>query len=186
MLTETFEQDFNLEEYIGTWYEIARLPTWYQLRCERSVAHYTKCDGKYKIKNECFLGDKCTNTVEGCIEQPDECVPAALLVSFGGYPKSDYPNYIVHKTDYKTYAIVGSFNRTSLFILSRSPTMDKALFAEICVFCKGIGYPTEKLIFDGLPPSFFGSIGQIPYIFCSFLEGFPLENLCNRIWTKFF
>ena len=45
----------NLKRYQGTWYELARLPMYFQRHCAQSEAHYTlKPDGNVGVLNRCL------------------------------------------------------------------------------------------------------------------------------------
>src|SRR5476651_2848609 len=53
----------NLKRYQGTWYELARLPMYFQRNCAQSEAHYVlKDDGNIGVTNRC-------RTIEGKWEQ---------------------------------------------------------------------------------------------------------------------
>lgn len=51
---------FDLNQYIGKWYEVARLPTTFQQQCARSIAEYGEMspdiDGlpRISVKNSCL------------------------------------------------------------------------------------------------------------------------------------
>ena len=45
----------NLKRYQGKWYELARLPMYFQRDCAQSEAHYTlKPDGNVGVLNRCL------------------------------------------------------------------------------------------------------------------------------------
>ncbi|TFZ33648.1 lipocalin, partial [Pseudomonas syringae] len=46
--------NLDLKRYQGTWYEIARLPMFFQRNCAQSEAHYSlKADGNVGVVNRC-------------------------------------------------------------------------------------------------------------------------------------
>ena len=48
----------NLKRYQGTWYELARLPMYFQRHCAQSEARYTlKPDGNVAVLNRCLTPD---------------------------------------------------------------------------------------------------------------------------------
>ena len=51
--------DLDLARYAGTWHEIARLPMWFQRKCERGVtAHYEpRPDGTVAVHNACVTAE---------------------------------------------------------------------------------------------------------------------------------
>jgi lipocalin len=55
----------------------------------------------------------------------------------------------VHKTDYERFAIVGSPDRNSLFILARRKQMSKESYAKIVAYSKErLGYDVSRLVVD--------------------------------------
>ena len=121
-------QDFNVERYMGTWYEIASFPSWFQKGCSNVRATYTLDAAKKKVhvRNECtyYLGRRIK--IEGTAVVVG---PGKLQVSFPWQPlwrlfgNSTAPdgNYWVLATDYVNYALVGNRQRTHLWMLSRRP-----------------------------------------------------------------
>ncbi|MBA5981613.1 lipocalin family protein, partial [Pseudomonas sp. MD195_PC81_125] len=48
----------NLKRYQGTWYELARLPMYFQRNCAQSEAHYSlRPDGNVDVLNRCLTAD---------------------------------------------------------------------------------------------------------------------------------
>ena len=46
--------DVDINRYMGTWYEIARYPNWFQRNCLSSTAIYSlRDDGKIDVINRC-------------------------------------------------------------------------------------------------------------------------------------
>lgn len=162
-LHDTLERNFDVQAYMNTWNQIANIPQPFEagLNCANQKAQYTLLPEKVKIFNTCLGKDgKATSQAIGqaIIENPEQ--PAALTVSFPGFvppptqvgkfdPKNfetpPGPNYLVHSTDYDTYAIVGSSDRSALYILSRKEKMRTKLFDHLMKFCKKLGYDTRKV-----------------------------------------
>jgi apolipoprotein D and lipocalin family protein len=143
----------DLKQYQGTWYEIARLPMFFQRNCAQSEAHYTlKEDGNVGVTNRC-------RTIEGEWQEATGTaspqVPGKtdkLWVVFDnwfsrllpGVAKGDY--WVLHIGDgYKT-AVVGNPNRKYLWLLSRTPTVSKAIREQMLSEAQQQGYDTTKLI----------------------------------------
>lgn len=172
-MSNTLQMDLDIDRYMGTWYEIAKLPTPFQTGCQRSVAVYQKLSYVKGNKtanqdfheefSECRLAEapilfsvlnKCLDangnvirTINGVGEIKDKNNPAVINVSFENVdePESSAGNYLVHYTNYK-YAIVGSPDKSTLFLLSRSPTISKSLYDAFKVVIRNFGYPTENLV----------------------------------------
>jgi apolipoprotein D and lipocalin family protein len=130
----------NLKKYQGTWYELARLPMYFQRNCAQSEAHYTlKPDGNVLVLNRCLTADW----------QWEE---AKLWVEFDnwfsrllpGVAKGQY--WVLYVSDdYKT-AIVGDPSRRYLWLLSRTPTVNGVVREELLSKARQQGYDTTRLI----------------------------------------
>jgi len=137
----------DLNRYLGTWYEVARYPNRFQRDCFRSTATYSlREDGDIAVVNACRRGgpDGEEKRVEGKAWVVEETTNAKLRVRFfwpfwGSYWIIDLG------TDYE-YAVVGHPSRTYLWVLSRTPTMDDAVFAGIAHRLRLNGYDPAKLI----------------------------------------
>jgi len=140
---EKLKSNFDISKYMGRWYLIASYPEPYLSGCKYSIAEYLLLSDKVKVVNKCY--DQFKNFVrseEGTATS--KCGTAELTVTFPG-KESNYPNYIVHKTDYTGYAIVGSPFRTSLFILGRMDKMTKMNYDRITSYVETLGYDKSKL-----------------------------------------
>lgn len=118
--------ELDLERYAGTWYEIARYDVWYERGCEDVVATYTpQEDGTVAVLNACTIrkrsGDKHKQS-RGTARRPDEAHPGRLEVSFFRPFWGDY-QVMALGPDY-AWALVGSPDRGSLWVLARQPTLD--------------------------------------------------------------
>lgn len=162
---ETLQPDFDVDRYLGVWYEIAKLPTFFGVGCSSAKAQYERiASNAISVLNTC-LDDKgkglqrenpqlpgtCLDSWifgTGIIQDPD--FPSAISVNFPSspQPQTNAPNYLVHKTNYTSYSVVGSPNRQGLFILSRTPTMSKKKYNSLVRFAKSLGYNTNNLMID--------------------------------------
>lgn len=170
---EVLQKTFKVKKYLGEWFEIGSTPNFFEIGCESAKARYElKSDGTIFVVNTCLDedGDPKTRTCEeaggigcrgfnntvppkicGTAQIVDPQFPAALRVRFPGefeIPETGGPNYLVHKTDYKKYSVVGDPNRRFLFILSRKPYMSKKLFDELLSFAKSLGYDTNSFVIN--------------------------------------
>jgi apolipoprotein D and lipocalin family protein len=137
----------DLGRYLGTWYEIARYPTTFQTDCARSEANYSlRDDGDIRVVNTCRTKDGKSRSIEGKAWVVDEATNAKLKVRFfwpfwGAY-------WIIELGRDYEYVLVGHPDREYLWILSRTPQMDPALYADICARLPSYGYDAAKLIRD--------------------------------------
>jgi apolipoprotein D and lipocalin family protein len=136
----------DLNRYAGTWYEIARYPAKFQKKCVRDVrATYTlRSDGKVEVLNQCVQADGKIKTAKGKAKIVDRTTNAKLKVTFFWPFYGDY--WILELDPEYKYAVVGEPKRKYLWILSRSPEMDPAVYDGILERLKTIGYDPSKLM----------------------------------------
>lgn len=145
-------QKLDLNRYIGKWYEIARLPNFFQKQCiQNTQTRYRMLEtGAIEVCNTCLNLDRREEKAVGVAKIQDPAVSAKLSVSFfdvlGFRPVwGDYwvlgigPNY--------EYSVVGDRNRHYAWILSRTPQLaTEDLKDALSVLTKN-GYSVEKLIY---------------------------------------
>ena len=137
----------DLSRYTGQWYEIARYEHRFQKGCVGSKATYSlRDDGKIAVVNECF--DKSFSgklrSAKGKAWVVDKDTNARLKVSFFWPFAGDY--WIIDLGENYEYAVIGHPNRKYLWILSRTPEMDKNVYNEILVRLEKQDYDTTKLL----------------------------------------
>ena len=140
--------DFKVERYRGTWYEIARLDHSFERGMSRVTAEYRKRDdGGLDVINRGYLADsKAWKQALGkayFVDGPDK---GYLKVSFFG---PFYGSYVVFELDAKDYryALVSGPDRSYLWLLARSPTLDAATRDRLVARAAAAGFDTSKLIF---------------------------------------
>ena len=139
---------FEINRYLGTWYEIARLDHRFERGLENISATYTaRDDGGIDVHNKGWNEQKKQwKQIEGkayLIEQPDL---GRLKVSFFGPLYSGYNIIGLDKTDY-SYSVVTGYNKSYFWILSRTKQMPKQLLDKLVQDAKKQGFATEKLIY---------------------------------------
>jgi len=148
----------DLSRYAGTWYEIARLPMWFQRHCVDSKAVYTvRSDGQVGVHNECMTDDGGLATADGVATVVDTKTNARLMVVFDNwfarlFGSSREGNYWILDLDpeYRT-VLVGTPDRRYLWILARAPEIDEVTYGKLVHLARGFGYPVEQLIRDRRP-----------------------------------
>lgn len=146
----------DLARYMGTWYEIARLPMWAQKRCAASTADYRLMDsGKVAVRNACVTTGGDRVAVEGTATVVDPVTRAKFHVVFdqwaaklvSWFTSSERGNYWILRLDPEyRWAVVGTPDRDYLWILARTPTMEEALYRELVEFSRQRGFEIERLI----------------------------------------
>ena len=136
----------DLSRYVGQWYEIARLPNRFQKKCADSVtANYTiRSDGSIQVVSRCRKISGEFTTATGKAKIVDRKTNAKLKVTifwpfYGKYWILDLgPNY--------EYAVVGEPGRDYLWILSRTPQIDGALYEQLLAKMQARGFDTTRMI----------------------------------------
>ncbi len=140
--------DFRLENYLGEWYEIARLDHSFERGLTRVTANYgLRSDGGVRVINRGYSAR--TNTwkeIEGkayFVRNPDQ---GYLKVSFFG---PFYGSYIVFDLDHVNYkyALVCGPDKSYLWILARDPGMDDNTKEKLVRKAEAAGFDTSKLIY---------------------------------------
>jgi lipocalin len=138
----------DIERYLGTWYEIARLPHRFEKDLVGVTAAYKrKPNGEIEVLNQGYKqsleGEK--KTARGRARIPDLRTPGLLKVSFFWIFWSDYKIIKLDTAEYK-WAVVTSSSKKYLWILSRTPKIEDALVEELKAYVTEKGFETEKLI----------------------------------------
>ncbi|EGQ7755910.1 lipocalin family protein [Vibrio vulnificus] len=140
--------EFNLQNYLGKWYEIARLDHSFEEGLTQVTAEYTlKEDGGVAVLNKGFLADENQwKEAEGKAYFVNGDSEGYLKVSFFGPFYGSYVVFALDKTDYQ-YAFVSGPNTDYLWLLARTPTVDQSLIGTFVSMAKERGFDTERLIF---------------------------------------
>jgi len=136
----------ELDRYVGRWYEIASYPAWFQKNCTAVTADYSlRDDGVIEVINSCRKGalDGKLKQSKGRAKVVDTTTNAKLKVSFFGPFWGPY--WIIDLDPDYQWVVVGVPNRKYLWILSRTPHMDEALFDEIIARLPAKGYDPKGL-----------------------------------------
>jgi apolipoprotein D and lipocalin family protein len=148
----------ELSRYLGTWYEVASIPVWFQKECAggTTATYSLDVDGKISVLNQCCTKDGQKKAARGKAWVVDQKTNAKLKVSFfslfgfwlfsGDYWIIDLgPNY--------EYAVIGHPGRSIGWILSRTPQLPDDVFRKI----------GERLTEKGYTFSLFKKTNQTDY-----------------------
>ncbi|NOT15970.1 MAG: hypothetical protein HOP21_10465 [Methylotenera sp.] len=142
----------NADQYLGTWYEIARLDHSFERDLEQVTATYSlRNDGGIKVINRGYdIKTQSWKSAEGkaYFTEPanaDGTYKGQLKVSFFGPFYGAYHIIALDKPQYN-YAMVTS-GQAYLWILSRTPQLTYPIKQELMAQAKALGFATEKLIF---------------------------------------
>lgn len=142
----------DVNKYMGKWYEIARLPMYFQRKCVAdTTAMYTlNTDNTIRVNNSCRTASGDIESAEGVATPVNEgksklkvsFLPAALR--WIPFTKGDYWVLKIDP-DYHT-VLVGGPTHDYLWILSRTPVIDAATYAAMLETAQHYGYDTSALI----------------------------------------
>lgn len=142
------DQSIDLDQYLGEWYEIARMPALFERSCYGTKAKYSKNeDGSIQVENSCHKNslDGPLKTTTGKAFVSDKETHAKLKVQFFWPFTGDY--WILDVGDQYEYALVGEPTRKHMWILSRTPEIELEALQDLTNKAKEKGFDTEKLIF---------------------------------------
>ncbi len=139
--------EFKIDAYLGTWYEIARLDHSFERGLSQVTADYSKQDdGSIRVINKGFDAETQEwDEAEGKAFFVDAPEVAHLKVSFFG---PFYSSYVVFDLDKEyQHALVSGPDHSYLWILSRTPDLNKAPLSKLVEKAKTAGFDTGQLIY---------------------------------------
>lgn len=139
---------FEIQKYLGRWYEIARLDHSFERGLECVTADYSlREDGGVKVVNRGFSITKNQwREAQGKAFFVNESNEGYLKVSFFGPFYGAYVVFDLDRENYQ-YAFVTGPDKSYLWLLSRTPTVESTILAKFIGEAKKLGYETEKLIY---------------------------------------
>jgi apolipoprotein D and lipocalin family protein len=147
-IDKTTVADFELEKFLGTWYEIARFDHKFERGLVGVMANYSmREDGMIKVLNSGYKNsfDGKFSKAEGKAKIADPKIMSKLKVSFFWIFYADYFVLELDK-DYK-WAVIGSSSDNYLWVLSREPLLNASTLENILLLIEKRGYDKEKLIY---------------------------------------
>lgn len=152
----------DVERYMGSWYEIARLPNYFEKKVVSGnvQAHYTlnKKSNYVEVRNSYETENGEIKHADAIAFVVDKKTNSRLKVSF--VPLLKYaglfaaPYYIIalDEKNYQ-YAMVGTPDRKYLWILSRNIVLNANIYTMLISKASELGFKTEELIVNPLPKS---------------------------------
>ena len=144
--------EFDVSRYMGTWYEIAKLPNWFQRKCVQGTQARYKVLGptQIEVNNKCTTASGEEIQAIGLARPNGSGRPAQLEVRFapewtawlpmvwGAYWVLDLdPDYQL--------AAVGDPSKSYLWILSRTPVVSAERYDAVLQRLKVMGFDITKL-----------------------------------------
>ncbi|MBU3068798.1 lipocalin family protein [Aestuariicella sp. G3-2] len=139
---------FELDRYLGKWYEIARLDHSFERGLSRVTAEYSvRDDGGVRVVNRGFSAEEqAWDEAEGKAYFVDKDSEGYLKVSFFGPFYGSYVVFELERENY-SYAFVSGPNNDYLWFLSRTPTVSPDVITKFETMAKARGFDTRELIY---------------------------------------
>ncbi|MDE1348197.1 lipocalin family protein [Vibrio aestuarianus] len=140
--------NFELDNYLGKWYEIARLDHSFERGLTQVTAEYNlKSDGGVLVLNRGFSqADNEWQEAEGKASFVNSNSEGYLKVSFFG---PFYGSYVVFELDEKDYqyAFISGPNTDYLWLLARTPSVEPEVIEKFIDMSQERGFDTSSIIF---------------------------------------
>ena len=135
-------------QWLGTWYEVARLDHSFERGLSQITAQYSlREDGGVSVVNRGYLSEeKKWKQAEGkayFVKTTDE---GYLKVSFFGPFYGSYVVFELDKQDYQ-YAFISGPDTDYLWLLSRTPAVSKAVMDKFITMSAQRGFDTQAIIY---------------------------------------
>ena len=135
----------DLNRYLGKWYEIYRLPNWFEdTDCITVTAEYSPLpDNQISVLNSCQKQDK-LKQAHGIAKIADTQTNAKLKVSFFRPFYGDY--WVIDLAEDYSWVLVGEPAGKYFWILARQKQLDPKLEEALLVKAEKLGYQRKDLI----------------------------------------
>ncbi|HEX7718395.1 MAG TPA: lipocalin family protein [Woeseiaceae bacterium] len=139
---------FELDRYLGTWYEVARLDHRFERGLSEVTANYSlREESGVQVVNRGFNAAKGEwKEADGKAFFIDEPDVGRLKVSFFGPFYGAYNIIELDQDDYQ-YSMITGPNRSYLWILARQPELDPDTLERLVARAAGLGFATDELIY---------------------------------------
>jgi apolipoprotein D and lipocalin family protein len=142
----------DVPRYMGTWYEVAKYPNWFQKRCiaNTSATYAVQPNGMLQVLNRCQKEDGSMSEALGAAKQVGDANSPKLEVRFAPVWLSFLPfvwgNYWVIDLDPQyQLAAVSEPSRKYLWILSRSKTVEPKAYEALLQRLKQKGFNLDAI-----------------------------------------
>ena len=139
---------FELERYLGTWYEVARLDHSFERGMSNVTATYSmRDDGGVSVINRGYKVAKGEwDDATGKAYFVGDGDTGQLKVSFFGPFYGGYNILELDKDDYQ-YALISGPDRGYLWILARSPNLSQEVLSALVNKARDMNFPVDELIY---------------------------------------
>ena len=142
----------DVPKYLGTWYEIAKFPNWFQRKCvgNTKATYSMRADGNLKVLNSCKNADGVVSEAEGMARQIGEQDSPRLEVRFAPAWLSFLPlvwgdYWVIDLDPQYQVAAVSDPQRDYLWVLSRTPQLDQKVYQDLLQRLQAQQFDVRKL-----------------------------------------
>lgn len=142
----------DVQRYLGTWYEIAKYPNWFQKKCvgNTKAVYSARADGTLKVLNSCKTAEGDVSEAEGTARQIGAKDSPKLEVRFAPAWLSFIPMvwgdyWVIDLDSQYQVAVVSDPRREYLWVLSRTPQLDKKVYEEVLQRIQNQQFDVRKL-----------------------------------------
>jgi apolipoprotein D and lipocalin family protein len=142
----------DVPRYLGTWYEIAKFPNWFQKKCvsNTKAVYSARPDGNLRVLNSCKTASGETSEAEGLARQIGAKDSPKLEVRFAPEWLSFLPlvwgdYWVIDLDPQYQVAAVSDPKREYLWVLSRTPQIDPKAYADLLQRLKQQQFDVQKL-----------------------------------------
>jgi apolipoprotein D and lipocalin family protein len=142
----------DVPRYLGTWYEIAKFPNWFQRKCASNTkaVYSLRSDGNLKVLNSCNAADGSAAEAEGTARQIGSKDSPKLEVRFAPAWLSFLPMvwgdyWVIDLDPQYQVAAISDPRREYLWVLSRTPQLDKKTYEDLLQRLQAQQFDVRKL-----------------------------------------
>jgi len=142
----------DVPRYMGTWYEIAKYPNWFQKKCvsSTSATYSLHADGQVQVLNRCKTANGEWNEALGQARQIGRANSPRLQVRFAPAWLSFIPlvwgNYWIIDLDPQyQWVVVSEPSREYLWVLSRTPELPAATYKSLLDKLAANGFDLQRI-----------------------------------------
>lgn len=142
----------DVPRYLGTWYEIAKFPNWFQKKCVGNTkAVYSKGDdGNLRVLNSCKTANGEVSVAQGTARQIGASDSPKLEVRFAPDWLSFLPlvwgdYWLIDLDTQYQVAAVSDPRREYLWVLSRTPELDSTIYNALLQRLQAQQFDIRKL-----------------------------------------
>ena len=139
------QTNFNVDRYLGRWYEVGAIPNSYQKGCTCTQANYKQASNEHyqlNVDNRCKKNGKWADVQT--MAYPDYRKPSQWKVKTFWLFSTSY--WVIYADSGYRYALVSKGNsRNHLWLLARNPNISKAQYNKLLNIAKSKGFDVNRI-----------------------------------------